>query len=309
LSVLSDAHVTRSIPAARVGQHLAIARIHDQRSAVEAGVAEAVFRGLLQVVVDRQLNAAAFVRLNLIEGADLAAHAVDDNALGAVLAHEQSVVGLLDALLADDVALLDAVADLPIARFANVAEQMRSQRVGRILPCRNFFDPDVGQLEVETAGGDRRDLCQRGILDDDDRPVARLAAVPIDGLLDLLGIEPGHLRQQPHRAIDVLGVLADDGNREGVAILDENLAVTVEHHPPRRSQGERALVIVLGHLLVFGVLNDLQHPEADPERGEHEDAPHLQGDQPCAYATSIFCDCHKKDPCRNRESGIGNQKL
>ena len=42
------------------------------------------------------------------------------------------------------------------------------------------------------------------------------------------------------------------------------------------------------------VLNDLQDPEADPQRGKH-DRPRrtCRTDQPCADASSIFCYCHK----------------
>ena len=212
----------------------------------------------------------------------------------AVLALEQLVIGLFEALLADDVALRDAVADLRLARLAHVAEQMRRQRVGRILARRHLFDDDVRELEVETTCGNRRHLRERGVLDDDDRPVARLAAMPIDDLLDLFRIEPRHVGQQPHRAIEILGVLADDRNGEGVAVVDEDLAVAIEHHAARRTQRERALMIVLGHLLVLGVLNDLQDPETDPQRGKRDHGAHLQADQPCPDTPSILCYCHNQ---------------
>ena len=144
---------------AGVGQDLAVARIHDQGGAVEAGVAEPVFGRLLQVVVHRQLDAAAFGRRDLFERTDLPAGAVDDHALGAVFTHEQPVVGLLDALLADDVALYDTISDLRVTRFAHVPEQMRGQGIG-ILARRHLFDADIRQLEIETARAERRDLRQ-----------------------------------------------------------------------------------------------------------------------------------------------------
>ena len=89
------------------------------------------------------------VGADLFERADLAADAVDDHALGAVLAHEELVVDALDALLPDDGALYDAVAELRVTGLADVAEQMRGQCVGRVLARRHFFDADVRQLEIE----------------------------------------------------------------------------------------------------------------------------------------------------------------
>ena len=53
---------------------------------------------------------------------------------------------------------------------------------------------------------------------------------------------------------EILGVLADDGDAERVAVLDEHAAVPVEDDAARRAQGERPLVVVLGHLLELRVL-------------------------------------------------------
>ena len=68
---------------------------------------------------------------------------------------------------------------LRVADLADVAEQVRGQRLGGY--CR------VGTSSTMTSGSskstsrrDRRDLRQRRVLDDDDRPVARLASMAID---------------------------------------------------------------------------------------------------------------------------------
>jgi len=84
--------------------------------------------------------------------------------------------------------------------------------------------------------------------------------------------------QQFHGATEIFGVLADDRNREGVAVIDKDPAVAVEHHPTRRAQRQRALVIVRRHLLVLQVLHDLQGPEADSQRSKDDDGAHLQAD-------------------------------
>ena len=106
-------------------QHLAGLRVHDHRRAVEPRRLEPVLERLLQVVVDRQRDALAFVRRVLLERPDFAPDAVDDDAPGAVLAHQQRVVDLFDPRLPDDVAALQAVAvgHLRVADFADVAEQ------------------------------------------------------------------------------------------------------------------------------------------------------------------------------------------
>ena len=89
-------------------EHVAVVRVEHDRRAVElADGVEPVLDRPLHVVVDRQLQPLAFGRLHFLERPDLAADAVHDDPLGAVLAHQQRVVDLLDARLADDVAALE----------------------------------------------------------------------------------------------------------------------------------------------------------------------------------------------------------
>ena len=58
-------------------------------------------------------------------------------------------------------------------------------------------------------------------------------------------------------------MLADERDVEGVPVLDEDLAVAVEQHAARRAQRQRALVVVLRHLVELLVLDDLEEPEPD----------------------------------------------
>ena len=249
---------------------------------------ETGFRCFLQVVVDGELHAAPFARRNLFERADLASDAVDHHAPGAVLSHQDLVVDTFDTLLSDDGTLHDAVTKLRFARLTDIAEQVRSERVGGVLARRHFFHDDVGKLEVQPPRGDRRHLRQRRILDHHDRAIRRLAAMTLDGLQHLLQIEARDLREQARRAIEVLGVFAEDRNGERVPILDEDLPVAIEQHAARRAQSERPLVVVLRHLLVLVVLNDLEDPETDPERGEHHDHGELEHHQPLTDSPAIF---------------------
>jgi hypothetical protein len=68
--------------------------------------------------------------------------------------------------------------------------------------------------------------------------------------------------------------------------------VTIEQHPARRSQRERPLVIVLGHLAVVVVLNDLEKPEAHRERRKHDDRADLEDRKSDPDASTIFGDGH-----------------
>ena len=111
---------------------------------------EAVLRRLLQVGVDGQLDPRALARCVLAKGlADLTADAVDDDFLGTLSTHQQLVLGLLDAGLADDRTGLDALVfgagQLRLRHLADIAEQVR-RHDGRILPGRDVLINDARQF-------------------------------------------------------------------------------------------------------------------------------------------------------------------
>ncbi len=89
---------------------------------------------------------------------------------------------------------------------------------------------------------------ERRVLDQDDRPVARLATPAVDGLVQLRLVDAGGDRQDVQRLVEVLGLLADERDVEGVPVLDEDLAVAIEQHAARRRQRQPPHVIVLRHL-------------------------------------------------------------
>ena len=156
------------------GEDLAVVRIEHDGGAGVAERPERLLRRLLQVVVDREPHAAAGRRRHLLERADLAAEAVDDHPLGAVLAHQQVVVAALEARLPHHVSRLEARGGhLRLAGGADVADQVRGQQVRGVPPRRHPLDDDVGQLGVEPVREHGAHLLERGVLDDRHRAVAR----------------------------------------------------------------------------------------------------------------------------------------
>ena len=253
-------------------EHVAGGRLQHRRRAPVAVVAERLLGGPLHLRVEGHLDALALHRLGLVEGPHLAADAVDHHPAGAVLAHQHLVVGALEPRLADDRARGHAgVAHLLLAGLADVAEQVRAERLGGIAAGRHLLHDHVGQFEVEPPGGDRGHLRQRRVLDHDDRPVGRLTPVPLEVLAQFLLVAPHHLGQQVHRAVEVARVLAHDRDVERGPVLDQHLAVAVEDHPARRPQRQGALVVVLRHLAELGVLENLEVPEAAQQEGEQGD--------------------------------------
>ena len=127
-----------------------------------------------------------------------------------------------------------------------------------------------GQLRLQPPRQHRRHLRQRRIVHDDDRPVGRLARCAVDDIGDVFGSRPATSDKHANRVADVLGVLADDRDRKGAAVFDQRSPVAIEQHAARRAQRNGALMVVLGELLVFFVLDDLEIPEAEREEREHD---------------------------------------
>src|SRR6185295_1957960 len=131
----------------------------------------------------------------------------------------------------------------------------------------------------------------------------------LDDVLHQFQVEPRHAREESRGLTKVLGVLAQDGDREGVTVLDEHLAVAVEQDPTRRAQRERALMVVLRHLLVLVVLSDLQDPETHAERGKRHDHGDLEYDQSLADSPAIFTRRRIEPPTAYRLLPTSDQPL
>ncbi len=74
--------------------------------------------------------------------------------------------------------------------------------------------------------------------------------------------------------------------------------MTIEQHAARSSQRERPLMVVRGQFFVPGVLDDLEEPESQRQRREHDDYRVLQHSQPKCDAATIFV--HSRLPGRPR---------
>ena len=250
--------------------------IHHHRGAVEAAGLESFFGSALQILVDGQLHAAPARRRNLFDEVDLAPHAVHFDEARAVLAHQQLVVDFFYAGLPDDRAASQAVAfDLPFARLADISKQVGGKGIRGVLPRRHFFDLDIRQLGVEAPRQHGRHLRERRVVHNHDWTVGRFTAMALDDIVHVLRIEAGDLGKHADRPVEILGVLADDGDGERAAVFDQDFAVAIEHDTARRAQRDGALVVVLGQLLELLVLDDLQVPEAERENGEHHGKAHL----------------------------------
>ncbi len=126
------------------------------------------------------------------------------------------------------------------------------------------------------------------MFDHGDRPIEGIALAPLQDVSDELFLHVGDLRQATHGLVEVGHALADDRDRERRAVLDEHAAVAVEDDTARRTQGNRALVLVVCNLAVFLVLHDLQEPEADRQEAETADEEDPQAEQTFFAGAPLF---------------------
>ncbi len=128
--------------------------------------------------------------LVLGQNAALVAEAVHFHAALAVRAHQDVVVLALDAVLADDVALVEARElgriQIALADFAHVPDHVRGQPVARIQPMLGVNHLEFGKRVVILVRVDERQLGGRELFFNRDGMVLRLAA----------GLEAAHARHQ-----------------------------------------------------------------------------------------------------------------
>ncbi len=277
---------------------------------VEDGLA-----GALEVEVERRAQGAARDRVALLRRALRPPERVDRDALGAVDAPQVAVVGALDALLADDRALADAAEarELELARadLADGALELGAEVAVRVAAQVDLLDVDAGvlgaALEQVVADG-RRDVGldrharvrhegQRphdALLDRPRRHVQRTAQAleaqdevrrrrvgdpDLRALLALRAPGPrGHLLAPRGGGVALgdgqpLGVELHDGRD---AVLDERLAVAVEHRAARRLDAQLAHAVVARLAQVLVAREHLQVPEAEEHDAEQREREHAE---------------------------------
>jgi hypothetical protein len=116
--------------------------------------------------------------------------------------------------------------------------------------------------------------------------------MPIDNLPHARFVDTPNRGEQADGAIQILRVFADDRDGEGVPVRDQHPVVAIEQNAARRTQRERALVVVLSHLLELRMLDDLDEPEAQRQHGKDDDGGQLHHRQPDADSSSIFWNSH-----------------
>ena len=109
----------------------------------------------------------------------------------------------------------------------------------------DFHNPTGALMPDEQRAAVGAALTASGVITVVDETLAEMA---LDDVANVLFGNLNHFREQPNGPIQILAVLAQDRDVEGVAVLDEQPIVTVEHHAARRPQRQQTLVVVLRHL-------------------------------------------------------------
>ena len=65
------------------------------------------------------------------------------------------------------------------------------------------------------------------------------------------------------------GVVAEQQDGKGWAIVDEDAAITIEHASARGDDGDGANAILFGHLAVFIAIDHLEFPETEEQQADH----------------------------------------
>jgi hypothetical protein len=254
--------------------HLAGVHVHRDEGPRESRRGERALADGLQLGVEREAQRVPGDRVDDAELPLGAAERVDLDPRRAGASAQVAVVLVLDPILADDVAGLEAaiarLLQLLLGDLAGVAEQ-----VGRQGPLRVAADEDPRNLDPWKLG-----LVLLQVVDElvRDVPLQRHGRVAIEGQLLLHRLadpfqgeagdvrEPGQLR--PPLLLLGRELARVDLEGEAGAVADEHVAVAVDDVPTRRPDPHLtgAVVVGIGQVLVAG--EHLQVPEAEEDHGE-----------------------------------------
>src|SRR5262249_40728049 len=199
---------------------------------------------------------------------------VDDEALDAALAAEVVLPLLLDAVAADRVPLLVALAapllELDVADLIEISEDVGRELAVEVVPVRRVADLDAGQ-ELRLLRDERQPLA-RHVLEDQRRVGAVAGARDLLGhVLDLVDGEVEELREAGARVGRERARHDEDVERRPV--VDEDVAAAVHDLAAHRRNPGLGTEVVRRLLEVALAAHDLELPEPadeDHERGRDD---------------------------------------
>ena len=257
-------------------QHLAVTGIH--RHEGPASVAQPGDRLLalaLEAEVDRELEVLPLEGLAKGQLARRAPERVDLHAAGAVDAAQIAVVAVLDPVLADDGALMDAL-ELEHLQLAGADGPDGSEHVGADVAVRVLAEVDAGDRDPGKL-----------VLALEEVRVEVARSVGLDGRGRV-----GHERVlAAHLGVDLVRRLADHGaqalvqdaaartggrelagvdlHRDRYAIVDQHGAVAIDDVAARRRDRDVADPVVVRLRPVLVAREDLEEPQAEEDDREH----------------------------------------
>ena len=245
--------------AADHGENFAGARI--ERDDGARARAEGLLGNRLQIVVDGQLNLFAGDGILLGKVIDFFPDAVDDDAAHAVRAHQDVVVLTFESGFAD------AGFDLLFTDFTDVPAGMAHESAGHVAAAgdrEHFQNGKIGSMRF-----DERDVRRRGFRFDDDRLKLRQRLGGVELIVKVVDRKAEAIRDRSKTLFDQSGIVAQEKDAKGWAIVDQDAAIAIEHAAARRDDGDGADAIAFGHLAVLIGVNNLQFPEAEQQHTDH----------------------------------------
>ena len=216
------------------------------------------------------MNLFAGDRILLGKVIDFFANAVDDDAAHAVRAHQDVVVLTFESGFADDVTraeFAEAGFDLLFADFTDVPAGMAHESAGHVAAAgdgKHFQNGKIGAMRF-----DERDVRRRGFRFDDDRLKLRQRFGGVELIVKVVNRKAEAIRDGGEALFNQSGIVAQEKDAKGRAIVDEDAAIAIEHAAARGDDGDGTDAIAFGHLAVLIRVNDLQFPEAEQQHTDH----------------------------------------
>ena len=253
------------------GEDLAVVRIEGDDRAAAAFQRE--FGDHLEIEVDGELEVFAGGGVLDAEDLALAAAVVDDGLAFAIDAHQDVVVLLLDAGLADDLALVVlgvlGVVEFGFADFAGVADDVGDDAVFGVEAALRLDELHFGEGLGVAVRFDEGEFAGREVLFDDDGLVLGAALEAVEAAHEVVVIEVEAVGD----FVDVLRLETFAGKHEapGGVVIDDDAAIAVEDFAAGRDDGQGFDAVAFGAFVVdFGIF-DLQIPETGDEEEEDGD--------------------------------------